>query len=214
MNTFGERLYRLRKESKLARDALGLKINVSKTAVKNWEDGDNLPKIEHIQELAKLFKVDFNWFLTGQGDKNKYASVEVKPVPVVSWVVAGSWAGGEPVSMEDLDDMTKYLPRPFNLSSEGFALQVRGESMKPDFEPGDYIYVEPRVDVSSLANGSLVVVREGDNNEATFKQLVLGNTSEDMYLRPLNKDWHEQKMTPKSEWHLVGKVIGKWVEYS
>lgn len=69
MSTFAERLYKLRRDKKLARDALGLKIGVSKTAIKNWEDGENLPKVEYVKALAEFFDVSFDWLATGQGSK-------------------------------------------------------------------------------------------------------------------------------------------------
>ncbi|WFF38007.1 XRE family transcriptional regulator [Moraxella nasibovis] len=247
MSTFSERLYKLRKEKKLARDALGTKIGVSKTAIKNWEDGENMPKVEHVQALAKFFGVSFDWLATGGQNaklvepirqkldidilkelKDKIAAIENRkvahsealepsnalsinnPVPVVEWVAAGSWSHANAVMVYDAFD---YLPRPFNFPENGFALKVRGVSMMPKFEPGDYIYVDPNYGFLELKNGDLVVVREGENDEATFKQLIIGDTAEDMYLKPLNPDWHEQKMVPKSEWELVGKVVGKWVAF-
>ncbi|WII94677.1 XRE family transcriptional regulator [Moraxella haemolytica] len=247
MSTFSERLYKLRKEKKLARDALGAKIGVSKTAIKNWEDGENMPKVEHVQALAKFFGVSFDWLATGGQNtklvepirqkldidiikelKDKIAAIENRkvahseglepsnalsinnPVPVIEWVAAGSWAEANAVIAYDAFD---YLPRPFNFPENGFALKVRGVSMMPKFEPGDFIYVDPNYGFWELKNGDLVVVREGDNHEATFKQLIIGETAEDMYLKPLNPDWHEQKMIPKSEWELVGKVVGKWTAF-
>lgn len=39
MSTVGERIFKLRKDKKLSREFLGEKIGVSKTAIKNWEDG-------------------------------------------------------------------------------------------------------------------------------------------------------------------------------
>lgn len=131
--------------------------------------------------------------------------------PIISWVAAGSWNSSSAV--EWLDENTEYLPCPTNLSKKGFCLEVRGVSMMPEFKPKEIIFVEPEIGVWDLQNSDLVVVRENGNHEATFKQLIIGDTSDDMYLKPLNPDWHEQKMTPKSEWELVGKVVGKWVKY-
>lgn len=37
--TFGEKLYRLRKERKLSQEALALKLDVSRQAVSRWELG-------------------------------------------------------------------------------------------------------------------------------------------------------------------------------
>ena len=131
-------------------------------------------------------------------------------VPILSWVAAGSWSNIESVTM--LDAIGK-VSRPNNLSKNGFALIVRGESMLPKFDPGDIIYVEPETGLFALKNNDLVIVQCNEDTEATFKQLVIGETSDDMYLRPLNPNWHEQKMMPMGDCNLVGKVVGKYVEY-
>ncbi|USZ14662.1 peptidase S24 [Moraxella sp. FZFQ2102] len=131
-------------------------------------------------------------------------------VPLISWVAAGSWSEVSPVT---LDDALGYYPRPRNLSADGFALKVRGRSMWPEFRPDDIIYVEPNISTLALKDGDLIVVQCNDDTEATFKQLVLGETESDMYLKPLNPDWPEQKMLPMGECRLVGKVVGKLVEY-
>ena len=131
-------------------------------------------------------------------------------VPLISWVAAGSWSEVNPVTLADAEG---YYPRPRNLSADGFALRVRGRSMLPKFEPDDIIYVEPNVSTLALKDGDLIVVQCNDDTEATFKQLVLGETESDMYLKPLNPDWPEQKMVPMGECRLVGKVVGKLVEY-
>lgn len=131
-------------------------------------------------------------------------------VPLISWVAAGSWSEVTPVT---LDDALGYYPRPRNLSADGFALKVRGRSMWPEFRPDDIIYVEPNISTLALKDGDLIVVQCNDDTEATFKQLVLGETESDMYLKPLNPDWPEQKMLPMGECRLVGKVVGKLVEY-
>ncbi|OPH36272.1 LexA family protein [Moraxella equi] len=207
----------------------------STAAVAKWLSGQNVPKTDSLVKIAQLFGVTPNWLATGQGEmtakptidelrqrikaiENRQSEVEPSdflsvnnPVPIISWVAAGSWSASDVV--EWLDEDTEYLPRPANLSADGFCLRVRGVSMMPEFKPDEVIFVEPNFDVWDLKNGDLVVVRENGNHEATFKQLIMGETSADMYLKPLNPDWHEQRMTPKSEWELVGKVVGKWVKY-
>lgn len=131
-------------------------------------------------------------------------------VPILSWVAAGSWSNVEAVTF---DDAIGRVSRPAKLSKNGFALIVRGESMLPKFDPDDIIYVEPETGLFALKNNDLVVVQCNGDTEATFKQLVIGETSDDMYLRPLNPNWHEQKMMPMGDCNLVGKVVGKYVEF-
>lgn len=173
----------------------------------DWEQGEMTAK-PTIDELRQRIKAIEN--RQSEVEPSDFLSVN-NPVPIISWVAAGSWSESNVV--EWLDEDTEYLPRPANLSKRGFCLEVRGVSMMPEFKPKEIIFVEPEIGVWDLQNGDLVVVRENDNHEATFKQLVIGDTSDDMYLKPLNPDWHEQRMTPKSEWELVGKVVGKWVRY-
>lgn len=173
------------------------------------KDPENIPNI--IKELkAKIAAIENRKDAHSEGPEPSNALSYNDPVPVIEWVAAGSWHEANAVMAYDAFD---YLPRPFNFPENGFALKVRGVSMMPKFEPGDFIYVDPNYGFLELKNGDLVVVREGENDEATFKQLIIGETAEDMYLKPLNPDWPEQRMTPKSEWELVGKVVGKWVAF-
>lgn len=235
MNSLSDRLKTARKAKNLSQAEVAEYIDgLSQSAYSQLESGKSKTTTKMI-ELARLFNVSADWLATGQGEMSikpsiddlhrKIKAIESRqsevepsdflsandPTPIISWVAAGSWSASDVV--EWLDEDTEYLPRPANLSADGFCLRVRGVSMMPEFKPDEIIFVEPNFGVWDLKNGDLVVVRENGNHEATFKQLIMGETSEDMYLKPLNPDWHEQRMTPKSEWELVGKVVGKWVRY-
>lgn len=230
-----DRLKTARKAKKLTQTEVADKVGITQASYSGLERGTSR-STSKLVELANLFDVNATWLATGKGEmsatptidelKQKIKAIENKtqselepssflnndnPVPIISWVAAGSWSYSETIDF--IDEDTEYLPRPANLSSSGFCLRVRGVSMMPEFKPDEIIFVEPQVGFLNLKNGDLVVVREHDNQEATFKQLIIGDTSDDMYLKPLNPDWHEQKMIPKSEWELVGKVVGKWVRY-
>lgn len=230
VSSFLQRLFRIagtNNQSEIARQ-----LDIPNTTLSNWVSR-GVSKAGALK-ISQFYGVNLDYVLTGQGEmlaptveqlREQIKEIENKkmgelepskllsndnPVPVISWVAAGSWTDTIPVT---LDDVIEYLPRPTGLSTKGFCLVVRGESMLPEFKPNEIIYVEPEIGFWDLKNGDLVVVQEANNNEATFKQLVIGETSEDIYLRPLNKNWHEQRMVPKSEWTLIGKVVGKWVKY-
>lgn len=175
-------------------------------------DVDKKPSIDDLRAQIKAMQNQGNDDLFDAPVGTQHAPMSSDPdmVPILSWVAAGSWSNVEPVTMADA---IGKAPKPPNLSKFGFALIVRGESMLPKFDPDDIIYVEPQTGLFALKNNDLVIVQCNDDTEATFKQLVLGETSEDMYLRPLNPNWHEQKMMPMGECNLVGKVVGKYVEY-
>lgn len=237
-----DRLKKARKYAGLTQKEIESRIKgLKQSSYSELERGESKSSTKLI-ELATLFKVDPVWLATGDGEMlNKPTPSELMQrirdienggtrdskiapkgttnvamaensdeVPILSWVAAGSWSNVDAVTF---DDAIGRVSRPNNLSKNGFALIVRGQSMMPEFKPEDIIYVEPMVGLFSLKDSDLVVVQCNDDTEATFKQLVLGETSADMYLRPLNPDWHEQKMTPMGDCNLVGKVVGKYVEY-
>lgn len=163
MSTFAERLYKLRRDKKLARDALGLKIGVSKTAIKNWEDGENLPKVEYVRALAEFFDVSFDWLATGQGAMQTNQQIvdeliasmpngithdQIEPWRQQTWVDVydlkfccgdgGGYAEFEPLkkTLPFDDSFFKYR----NLKSEFFKLIYgKGDSMAPYINDGDAV---------------------------------------------------------------------------
>lgn len=230
---------RVFEQTGLEPSALALKINASPQNVTNWSKRGISKK--GAMDVSRVFGLSLDWVLTGEGEVKKPNHTDLMQmikdienadksdnnpmpqgttgarmattssmVPILSWVAAGSWSNTEAVTM---DDVIGEAPRPANLSKHGFALRVQGQSMLPKFEPNDIIYVEPQTGLLALKDSDLVVVQCNDDTEATFKQLVIGETSDDMYLKPLNPDWHEQKMMPIGDCNLVGKVVGKYVEF-
>lgn len=166
MNEFSERLFKLRKEKRLSREAVGKKIGVSKTSIKNWEDGENSPKVEHIQALAKFFDVDFNWLLSGKGSAKKDGT----PVNQVEFQEISDWDDNEPLDAGEVEivfykdlsfacghgtdgiayqDETRRLRLSRKtLDSRGttkdqvFAARVFNNSMEPTINDGDTIIVD------------------------------------------------------------------------
>ncbi|WP_299329725.1 XRE family transcriptional regulator [uncultured Psychrobacter sp.] len=131
-------------------------------------------------------------------------------VPVISWVAAGSFSDVMPVTIDDVID---WIPRPAHLSPRAFGLIIQGRSMWPEFKPDEIIYVEPEITPWDLKDGDLIVVHCNDDKQATFKQLVIGDSQDEMYLKPLNPDWPDQKMIPMGECMLVGIVDSKHTRY-
>lgn len=143
-------------------------------------------------------------------NENDFEQMMKHFVPVISWVAAGDVT---PVMSATLTEVISWAPRLTHLSDMAFGLVVRGRSMLPEFKPDDVIYVEPTFDPSNLRDGDLVVVACDSDGEATFKQLVFGDNANDVYLKPLNPDWHNQEIRPMCECRLVGRVMGKYVVY-
>jgi len=78
--SFGEMMLKWREDAGLTRKELARKLNVSLTAVKNWETGHSTPKLTKYSEIAKVLNItvkemglDANLDLTKIGDRIKYA---------------------------------------------------------------------------------------------------------------------------------------------
>ncbi len=59
----GKRIKTLRKENKLTQQELGDLINVTKVSICCYEKETRIPTLETLIALAKVFKVDINYFL-------------------------------------------------------------------------------------------------------------------------------------------------------
>ena len=89
-----------------------------------------------------------------------------------------------------------WLPRPFVSAPRAFAVKVEGDSMtnpngSPSFPEGTILIMDPD---RSAEPGRFVIVRQKDDTECTFKQLV--RDSGRFFLKPLNPRYPILEMLP------------------
>lgn len=210
METLGTRLKALRKTQKVTQQQLADAIGVSKTSVIYWEKDDNLPKHESLMALSKVLSVTPDFLLSGKSSGNSETNLSApfpisgRLIPVISWVQAGAWTTVEAVPAGT--QFEEWLPPNPKCGKHGYGLEVSGESMLPDFRPGDKIYVNPDFQVSDLKTGDLVIVSCEGDKAATFKKLIV--ETDNMYLQPLNPEWSEKAIALEDGCKLVGKVVG------
>lgn len=60
MKTFNEKVYELRKESRLSQEEVAEQLNVSRQTISNWENGTAQPALDKAVELAYLFDVSLD----------------------------------------------------------------------------------------------------------------------------------------------------------
>lgn len=225
MNNAADRINRRMSELKISQADIKRATGAGKATISSWVKGDTKPSGVYATKLASYLRCNTDWLLMGVGSMSNAPTKQATPidtervdidhamkgqVPVISWVAAGDWVEVMPAT---LDDVIDWIPKPSHLSDKAFGLVVRGRSMWPEFKPDEIIYVEPNITPWDLKDGDLVVVQCNEDTDATFKQLVMGNGHDDMYLKPLNPDWPEQEMRPMSECHLVGIVDSKYTRY-
>lgn len=211
--SIGQRISKLMLDMDVSNAKLARMIGVSRPTIGNWIEGKSAPTGENLTNLANALKVDPNWLMSGKEsqvrlDNNVDISQKIpfdgRPIPVISWVAAGSF-GPIATVLKDAE-VDEYLPPIKECGKNGYGLVVTGISMSPKFEPEDRIYVNPDFQVSDLKTGDLVIVSCAGDNEATFKQLIIEGTTK--YLKPLNPKWDEQIIKLTEDCRLVGKVVG------
>lgn len=54
----GDKLYRLRKAKKLSQEQLALELELSKTALINWENNKSKPSIDNLMKICDFYETD------------------------------------------------------------------------------------------------------------------------------------------------------------
>ena len=81
-----------------------------------------------------------------------------------------------------------------------FVIPIKGDSMEPDYQDGDLIFIQTSVD---LNDGVIGVFNY--NGEAYIKQLVID--TEQAYLHSLNPDYKDMPITPDIDFRIIGEVV-------
>lgn len=201
------------KDLHMTQEKLAERLGVTQGAVAHWLSGRREPDLETIGRLLLELRLPPLQVALADGtpsglDNNFEPGPESKGlIPLISWVQAGSWS--EVVDLYAVGDAEDWLPCPSNHGPRCFALRVRGESMydphgRRSFQDGDIVYVDPD---RQPENGTLVIAKLTDSQEATFKQLVI--EGEKRYLKALNPSWPNRVMPINGDCAIVGVVFSK-----
>ena len=214
MIEYGERLEAALKARNTTISQLASGMGVSYQAVKRVIDGlSKAFSAANNTKAAAFLRISPDWLATGQGsmemgfDANaKPAPLGMRPYPVISSIQAGAlkeistpYAPGDGFDVEYGDDDT---------SQWSFFLEIEGDSMLPDFRPGDRVLIDPEV---TPRPGDFVAARN-TKQEATFKKYRVrgldASGNEVFELVPLNDDYPTLR---SDEQHLC--VIGTMIEH-
>lgn len=204
----GLRLKQFREEQGISQKALAEKCGWGASRIGNYEAGVRSINLDDAEIIGAALNIPPYRLLFSHDE-----IVNVVPVkgpqptykgsfPVISAVQAGYWSEAcEPYRTEDIDEFLETTER---AGKGSYWLDVKGDSMtsdtSPSFPEGTRVLVDPTVEPE---NGKLVVAKLTDENEATFKRLVIDAGQK--YLKPLNKDY---KMMPiNGNCRILGVVI-------
>lgn len=68
--TFGEKLFKLRKEKGLSQEALAEQVGTTRQAISKWENNQGFPETEKLLQLSNIFEVSIDYLL--KDEKSSY----------------------------------------------------------------------------------------------------------------------------------------------
>ena len=183
------------KELDINQEKLAEHLDMTKGAISHWLNARREPSLDDIAKIMKYlgfreFVVNHDGSIsTASGNENISNLTPYKPgkdYPVLSSVQAGCWA--EAIEAYTLEEISEWLESDAHIQGEAFWLKVEGDSMTAptgqSVPEGMYVLFDTGKDPM---NGSLVIAKLTDSNEATFKKLIIDAGQK--YLKGLNPAW-------------------------
>lgn len=193
------RLKELRKGKGLTQVELAKQIGIGQSGYSDWERGITRIDSESLAKLSALFSVSVGYIL-GE-DENERESF--RRVPVL-----GSVPAGIPIdAIEDIIDWEDLPESMFTGDKEYFALEVKGDSMWPDYLPGDIVIVQRQ---PCCESGDVCVVYV-NGYAATLKQVKVDEDGS-VSLIPQNPEYPPRTYSPVEVQSLPVTICGVVVE--
>lgn len=193
------RLKELRKGKGLTQVELAKQIGIGQSGYSDWERGITRIDSESLAKLSALFSVSVGYIL-GE-DENERESF--RRVPVLGSVPAG-------IPIEAIEDIIEWEEIPASMCAgdkEYFALEVKGDSMWPDYLPGDIVIVQRQ---PCCESGDVCVVYV-NGYDATLKQVKVDENGY-VSLIPQNPEYPPRTYSPDEVQSLPVTICGVVVE--
>ena len=193
------RIKELRNQNNLKQAELAKLLNVSPAALSGYETGKFEAELITYEKMAKIFDVSLDYLL----GRDAAHSLEGIRIPVLGSVPAG-------IPIEAIEDIVDWEDLPKSMATGGreyFALQVKGDSMWPDYLPGDTVIV--RKQPTCQSGEDCVVYVNG--YEATLKQVRL-NDDHSLTIVPRNQSYPPRTYSPEEIESLPVSIAGVVVE--
>ncbi len=200
MESISTRLKIKREAKKLSQRKLGLLVNVSATAISQWERGETTPKGEHLLNLSKVLGCTPEW-LTGKKGAQESPEDMIK-IPFYCDVKAAAGHGG--IGLPSRTFVT--LPRSFfkyHYEKDLVAICVHGDSMEPVLKDNSIVVID--TNINPLRDGGMYVLRQGDLIRVKLISQVVGG----LCLKSYNSNYGDELYSESDvkSIKLLGRVV-------
>lgn len=193
------RIKELRASKGIKQAELAAAIKVSQAALSGYETEKYEADLDTYQSIANYFGVSLDYLL----GNNTAVSADSIRIPVLGAVPAG-------IPLEAVEDIVDWEEIPQAMCAGGkeyFALEVKGDSMWPDYLPGDIVIVRKE---PCCESGDICVVYI-NGYDATLKQVKFAGDGS-ITLVPKNQNYPPRTYTPEEVATLPVAICGVVVE--
>lgn len=206
----GLRLKQFREAKDLSQKTLAERCGWGASRIGNYEAGVRSINLDDAEIIAAVLNIKPYQILFDSAEVDTIPNVgdiDIQPklhnsYPLLSSVQAGQWT--EACEAYALDEIDEWYEATVKTSERSFWLRVQGDSMTSpsgvSVPEGTLVLVDTEKEHS---NGSLVVAKLTDVNEATFKKFVTDGGQD--YLKPLNKDYRTVPINGNCK--IIGVVV-------
>lgn len=155
-----------RRKLNLRQEDIAQRLQVSKSTISDWETGKRIPDIEEIDRIAEAYETTTHELMGWEYDPvpDNIHPLKRRMIPVL-----GNVAAGEPIWADEERDV---FVDDNGTAEADFALRVKGNSMAPLIEEGDFVYIKRQ---PMVRNGQIAVIL--DHDSATLKYFYNHGTS-------------------------------------
>jgi len=213
----GQKIRRRREELRLSQADLGRQVGVSQATIDKIEAG-HTARSRYLPMIAVKLGLPLEELDPGLVALSAAGALTGPVLPMAEltggdrdFPIHASAEGGQGQIILS-PDAVDFMPRPAPLAhvKGAYGLYITGESMVPEFEPGDIAMVNPHLplvaDVTCIFYGE----REGAAR-ATIKRLIR-QTADVWHVKQWNppEGMKPQFTLPKAEWAVCHRVLGKF----
>ena len=128
----GEQIVKLRKRANLTQEQLAEKYDVSRQAVAKWENGESIPDIYKIIQIAELFNVSLDFLVLGKNIQRQMSEKDVKTFIETMKKKEDMWTPDQVISMYgnmSLEEALKDRNAHMNTMLEELHKNLHGDTM-------------------------------------------------------------------------------------
>lgn len=206
----GERIKKLLEYKKVTPYTVSLHTGISQATMSRILNNSTAkPSNGTVEILAKYFNTTSDWILTGRGEmiKPDNSVSDTKGIPYYDMDVTASITE----SFHDVREEVQYYINYPPLNDCDAAFPVYGDSMIPDFYPGEVILVREIRNVDSMLWGEpyLIITNAECDNLRTIKNVYLSEDRQKFILRATNPRYAGDTIVPRDCVLKIFLVKGK-----